>query len=185
MAMTKKTATKKTATKKTATKKTATKKAAKKKTATKKTATKKTATKKTATKKTAKKKTATKKAAKKKAATKKAATKKVRLRGTQHDPPVLVLVHLPMSLQPAERQTKFDDPLDLALGELGTITGGGASLGEDGAVESCDIELEVNDIARALPIVRRVLRDGGAAKGTLVARMTPGASQAVEVLFEL
>jgi hypothetical protein len=43
----------------------------------------------------------------------------------------------------------------------------------------------VNDVARALPILRRVLVDGGAVKGTLVARMTPGDAAGVEVLFEL
>jgi hypothetical protein len=128
---------------------------------------------------------AAKKAPAKKATKKKKSGARVRLKGTQHDPPVLLLVHLPMGLTPATRAEKFEGPLEMALAELGTITGAGASLDEDGEPESCDIEVEVNDVARALPIVRRVLVEGGAAKGTLIARMSAGAEQDVEVLFEL
>jgi hypothetical protein len=110
---------------------------------------------------------------------------KVRVRGTQHDPPVLLLVHLPMNLAPAERAEKFEGPLEMALAELGTITGAGTALDENGQPTSCDIEVEVNDVARALPIVRRVLVEGGAPAGTLIARMAAQADNEVEVLLEL
>jgi len=124
-----------------------------------------------------------KKAAKKAApATKKKAAKKspkkstkqggVTLQGTRHDPPVFLLVHLPQGLLPFERAERFEDPLELALGEHGAVSGGGTSLGEDGAPESCDIELEVSDVIRALPIIRRVLVDQGAPPGTLVTRLS-------------
>jgi hypothetical protein len=176
---------KKTATKKAATKKAATKKAATKKAATKKAATKKAVPKKAVPKKAATKKAVPKKAATKKAVTKKAGTPRVRVRGTRHDPPVLLLVHLPISLTPAERAEQFEGPLEMALAELGTITGAGTALDENGEPRSCDIEVEVNDVARALPIVRRVLVEGGAARGTLIARMAAAADNDVEVLFEL
>jgi hypothetical protein len=166
--------------KKTVAKKTA-KKAPAKKTAAKKTA------KKAPAKKTAKKAPAKKVAKKtaKKTAKKASSTTKVRVRGTRHDPPVLLLVHLPMNLAPAARAEKFEGPLEMALDELGTITGAGTALDEEGQPTSCDIEVEVNDVARALPIVRRVLVEGGAVKGTLVARMAANADAEIEVLLEL
>ena len=184
---------KKTAAKKTA-KKTAIKKPAKK-TAAKKTGTKKPA-KKTATKKLAKKKAAAKKpakkAAKKKTATKTAqkvatkATKKkasngVRVTGTRHDPPVYLLVHLPIGMSPEERAMRFEDPLEMALGPHGTITGGGTSLGDDEQPVSCDIEIEVYDVAHALPLVRRILVDEKAPDGSLVTRLSKKGE--FEILF--
>jgi len=169
---------KKAAAKKAAAKKPAKKAAAKKvaKKATKKVA------KKTATKKVAKK-TATKKVAKK--ATKKVAKKKasngVRVTGTRHDPPVYLLVHLPIGLSPEERAMRFEDPLEMALGPHGTITGGGTSLGDDEQPVSCDIEIEVYDVAHALPLVRRILVDEKAPDGSLVTRLSKKGE--FEILF--
>jgi hypothetical protein len=183
MASVKKTANK--AAKKAAKKAAATTTKAAKKTAKKAAATTKKAAKKAA-KKTAKKAAATTtKAAKKTKKAAKKTAKKVRVKGTRHDPPVLLLVHLPMNLPPMERAEKFEGPLEMALAELGTITGGGTSLDENGQPESCDLEVEVNDIARALPIVRRVLVEAGAVKGTLIARLSSGGEQDIEVLVEL
>jgi hypothetical protein len=181
----KKAATKKPAAKKAATKKPAAKKAATKKTATKKTTAKKTATKKTAAKKTATKKTATKKTAAKKTATKKTATKKaagkVKVEGTRHDPPVYLLVHLPVGMSPNERAARFEMPLDMALGQHGTVTGGGTTIGDNDQPVSCDLEIEVYDVAHALPLVRRVLVDEAAPDGTLVTRLSKKGE--FEVLF--
>ena len=185
---TKKSPTKKAPTKKSPTKKSPTKKAATKKAPTKKTATKKSPTKKTPTKAPAKKapptKAPTKKAATKKAATKKAPTKKgVILSGTSHTPPVFLLAHLPVGISPYERADRFEDPLEEALGAYGQVTGAGTSMDDDGNPESCDIEIEVSDVVRALPIIRRVLIEQGAPDGTMVARLSPTGE--FEVLVEI
>ena len=180
----KKAAAKKPAAKKAAAKKPAAKKAAAKKPA-KKAAAKKPA-KKAAAKKPAKK-AAAKKPAKKAAAkkpAKKAAAKKsngVRVSGTRHDPPVYLLVHLPIGLSPEERAMRFEDPMEMALGPHGTITGGGTSLGDDEQPVSCDIEVEVYDVAHALPLVRRVLVDEKAPDGSLVTRLSKKGE--FEILF--
>ena len=180
---TKKSPTKKSPTKKTPTKKAPTKKAPTKTTPTKTTPTKKTPTKKSPTKKAATK-AATKKAATKKAATKKAPAKKgVILSGTSHTPPVFLLAHLPVGISPYERADRFEDPLEEALGAYGQVTGAGTSMDDDGNPESCDIEIEVSDVVRALPIIRRVLIEQGAPDGTMVARLSPTGE--FEVLVEI
>ncbi|HEY1098233.1 MAG TPA: hypothetical protein VGF99_04870, partial [Myxococcota bacterium] len=154
----------------TSAKKTAAKKTAAKKTAAKKTAAKKTAAKKTATKKPTAKKTATKKPVAKKA-TKKAAKNGVNVVGTRHEPPVYLLVHLPIGLTLEERTARFEFPLDVALGQHGTVTGGGTTLGDDEEPISCDLEIEVYDVAHALPLIRRVLVEEKAPDGSLVTRL--------------
>jgi hypothetical protein len=175
----KKPAAKKAAAKKPAAKKAATKKPAAKKTAAK-PAAKKAAAKKTAAKKPAAKKTAAKKPAAKKTAAKKTAAK-VKVEGTRHDPPVYLLVHLPVGMSPDERAARFEMPLDMALGQHGTVTGGGTTIGDNDEPVSCDLEIEVYDVAHALPLVRRVLVDEAAPDGTLVTRL--GKKGEFEVLF--
>ena len=189
----KKTAPKKSATKKASTttkKKTAknsSKKAANKSSSLAKTTS---AAKKKPAKKTAKK-SATKKSATKKSATKKSATKKSAAKGARHEPSVFLLVHLPASMSPMERFERFEEPIDDALrvGDdeegfgLGEVTGGGSSLDDAGNVVSCDIEVEVHDVARCLPILRRVLKESGAPTGTVVTRLAPDG--AFEVLDQL
>jgi hypothetical protein len=165
--MTTKKAAKKTPAKKTPTKKTPAKKAKK-------------AAKKTPAKKAAKK-TPAKKAAKKTAAKK--ASGGVVVSGTRHDPPVFLLVHLPEGLEPYARAERFEDPLEQALGVHGAVTGGGTSFADDGTLESCDIEIEVSDIIRALPIIRRVLTEQGAPEGSVITRLTR--SGEFEILYAI
>jgi hypothetical protein len=190
----KKTPSKKAPAKKAPTKKTPTKKSPTKKSPTKKSPTKKSPTKKSPTKKSPTKKAPTKKAPAKKAPTKKAPTKKapakkapaksgVILSGTSHTPPVFLLAHLPVGISPYERADRFEDPLEEALGAYGQVTGAGTSMDDDGNPESCDIEIEVSDVVRALPIIRRVLVEQGAPDGTMVARLSPTGE--FEVLVEI
>ncbi|MDP2341147.1 MAG: hypothetical protein Q8O67_09325 [Deltaproteobacteria bacterium] len=161
------------------------KKVAKKKVAAKKKPAKKVAKKKVA--KTAPKKrvAAKKKPAKKKPAKKKASSSKVKVKvkGTRHEPSVFLLVHLPIGIEPLERGDRFEDPIDDALGALGAVSGGGTALSESGQPQSCDIEVEVHDVAHALPILRRVLSENAAPKGTIVTRLS--SDGVFEVLLEL
>jgi hypothetical protein len=185
-AVAKKPAAKKAATKaKAAAKKPATKaKAAAKKPAAKKAATKaKAAAKKPAAKKAATKAKPAKKAAKKAAKKKATGVKGVIVTGTRHDPPVFLLAHLPVGISPFERADRFEDPLEEALGNLGQVTGAGTSVDDNGVPDSCDIEIEVSDVIRALPIIRRVLVEQGAPDGTVVARLSPQGE--FEVLVEI
>jgi hypothetical protein len=195
-ATTKKATAKKATTKKVTAKKATAQKAAKKATAKKATA-KKAAKKTTAKKATAKKATAkkaAKKATAKKATAKKATAKKataqkaakkpgVVVKGTRHEPPVFLLVHLPVELSPFDRAERFEDPLEQALGVHGAVTGAGTQLADDGGPGSCTIEVEVSDVVRALPIIRRVLVDQGAPDGSAVARLSRDGD--FEVLFAI
>jgi hypothetical protein len=153
---------------------------------------KKTAKKETAKKKAAEKKKetpanrATKKAPAKKAPAKKAPAKKkagVVVKDTRHEPPVLLLVHLPVELSPFDRAERFEDPLEQALGVHGAVTGAGTQLADEGGPGSCTIEVEVSDIVRALPIIRRVLVDQGAPEGSAIARLSRSGD--FEVLFAI
>jgi hypothetical protein len=172
-------------TKKTTSKKATSKKAASKKVTTKKAATKKAATKKVTTKKAATKKATSKKATSKKTTTKKATSKKasVVVKGTRHEPPIFLLIHLPVELSPFDRAERFEEPLEQALGPHGAVTGAGTQLADDSGPGSCTIEVEVSDVVRALPIIRRVLVDQSAPEGSAVARLSRSGD--FEVLFAI
>jgi hypothetical protein len=83
----------------------------------------------------------------------------------------LVYIVLPEPLMPLDRGDKYEDPLDveLKLGNLGYISGGGSSLGEedeDGnrSIEWCGIDVDTTDVMRA----RQLLREHLPALGCLV-----------------
>jgi hypothetical protein len=105
------------------------------------------------------------------------------VKGTRHEPPVFLLVHLPVELSPFDRADRFEDPLEQALGPHGAVTGAGTQLADDGGPGSCTIEVEVSDVVRALPIIRRVLVDQGAPEGSAVARLSRDGD--FEVLFAI
>lgn len=81
---------------------------------------------------------------------------------------------IPEDLEPLERGERFDLPLvdALELANLGDVVGGGTMLGEGGITE-CNIELQVSDVQLALPVIRKVLRDGAAPSGTSIQQTSP------------
>src|SRR5262249_29761204 len=84
-----------------------------------------------------------------------------------------LLVNIPGDIDPMEREEKFARPFGQALravGRLGRVVGGGTSmsLGGPRLVTACYIDLDVTDPARAVPVLRRALRDLGAPRGTRV-----------------
>src|SRR5260221_6845538 len=83
-------------------------------------------------------------------------------------------INIPGEVMPLDRGERFEDPLWDAFEAEGieaTITGGGSSLGEVNGrkiVTSCDIDLDIADVAKALPVIRRVLIAQGAPPGTTI-----------------
>ena len=79
-------------------------------------------------------------------------------------------IHIPGDIQPFERGDRFEDPLDQALraaGRLGKCVGGGTAM-DAKQVTRCDVEVEVKDRAKAVPVIRKVLSAAAAPPGTTV-----------------
>jgi len=86
-----------------------------------------------------------------------------------------VFVKIPESLMPIARGEKYEDPIDVALRAegMGEVTGGGSQLGEpnpDGAatIEWVGVDVELNDLAIGLPLLKQTLMELGAPNGTMV-----------------
>ncbi len=86
-----------------------------------------------------------------------------------------IYVKIPEPLMPLERGSKYEDPITAALEEdgLGSISGGGAQLGDerpDGTrpIEFCGIDIDVADLEQARHRLRAVLIELGAPIGTEV-----------------
>jgi hypothetical protein len=89
-------------------------------------------------------------------------------------------INIPGQIMPMERGERFEDPLFDAFEAEGIEfepRGGGTALTEiDGrkVIQSCDIEIGVEDVVAALPIIRRVLIDAGAPPETTIRQSDPG-----------
>lgn len=61
----------------------------------------------------------------------------------------LIILSIPAPLMPLERGDLIEDPLDDWLQESGwgEVTGGGTSLGKDGTVNGCDVEIELDSLS--------------------------------------
>lgn len=86
---------------------------------------------------------------------------------------LFVAVHIPEALNPLERGAKYEEPLDTALRakSLGEVTGGGTQLGQrkpDGThdISSIDLDVELADAERGLPLLRAELRKLHPPQGT-------------------
>jgi hypothetical protein len=90
-----------------------------------------------------------------------------------------LLINIPAAIEPIDRGERFEDPLFDALEAEGINAewlGGGSSLGEvDGrmVIESCDIELDVEEVSLAIPVIRRVLSEAGAPPETTIRQLEP------------
>jgi hypothetical protein len=78
--------------------------------------------------------------------------------------PVTVVARLYEHIAPMDRGTRYEDPLDVALLQrgLGEVTGGGSQLAENGEIEFADIEIQVNNLDDALPVIVSSLEASGA-----------------------
>jgi hypothetical protein len=71
-------------------------------------------------------------------------------------------------IEPLDRGTRYEDPLDAALRDagVGEVTGGGSQLGELGEIEFAGIEIQVSNVDAALLVIARALEQAGAPMGS-------------------
>jgi hypothetical protein len=80
-----------------------------------------------------------------------------------------VIARLNLRARPVDRGQAFEDPLDEILQAAGTgrVTGGGTTLGEEGEIEFCDLEITLSEATGAvLGALRAALEGLGAPKGS-------------------
>jgi hypothetical protein len=83
-----------------------------------------------------------------------------------------LFIHIPGVNGPPACADRFVNALDRALrtrGKLGQCVDGVATLDLNSEITQCDIEVEVKDLAKALPVIRDALADEQAPPGTTVA----------------
>ena len=100
------------------------------------------------------------------------------------DPGGYVIATIPENIGPMERGAKYEDPLDELLEEhgIGEISGGGSSIDtEAGEIEYVDIEIDLTDLDKGIPLVRETLRRLGAPPGSTLSFDRHGVS--IELLI--
>ena len=82
--------------------------------------------------------------------------------------PTFVFVKINESIMPIERGHKYEDPLDEALkkAKLGEVTGGGSSLSKERKIEWVGVDVDLVDLDKGLPFLKRKLIELGAPKGS-------------------
>jgi hypothetical protein len=83
---------------------------------------------------------------------------------------VFVFAKIADPVMPIERGSKYEDPLDEALKKerLGEVTGGGSSLTKDRKIDWVGIDIEINDIKKGIPFLKRTLLKLGAPKESVL-----------------
>lgn len=73
-------------------------------------------------------------------------------------------------VQPIERGTKYEDPLDAALkaAKLGEVTGGGSMLTKEKTIDWVGVDIELVNLTDALDFTKKKLRELGAPKGSVL-----------------
>jgi hypothetical protein len=86
-----------------------------------------------------------------------------------------VFVKIPDPVEPLERGSKYEDPLDEALKKekVGEVTGGGSQLSKPdetgkAAIEWVGVDVDLTDFEKGLPILKRELLRLGAPPATVV-----------------
>jgi hypothetical protein len=92
-----------------------------------------------------------------------------------NESPLFVYVRIPGDLDPQDRWERFANPLQQALenDNLGAVTGGGSQFSEpdeDGNdfVEFCGIDVDLYDVVKGLPLLRRELVRLRVPQGTML-----------------
>jgi len=81
-----------------------------------------------------------------------------------------VTAQLNHPLMPLDRGDRYEDPLDEALSAegLGETSGGGTMQAISGEIDFIDVEIELNDLERGVPLVISKLEELGAPKGSIL-----------------
>ena len=97
--------------------------------------------------------------------------------------PTFVFVKITESIMPLERGSKYEDPLDEALkkARVGEVTGGGSSLSKDKKIEWVGLDVELTDVPKGIPLLRKKLIELGAPKGSTMEYELDGAKRSVLV----
>ena len=84
---------------------------------------------------------------------------------------------------PIERSHKYEDPLDdaLKMEKLGEVTGGGSSLSKENKIEWVGVDVDLIDLDRGLPFLKRKLIELGAPKGSTLEYQLNGSKIEVPV----
>ncbi|MGJ7497922.1 hypothetical protein ACSFA8_22980 [Variovorax sp. RT4R15] len=95
--------------------------------------------------------------------------------------PTFVFVKIAEPIMPLERESKYEDPLDEALkkARLGEVTGGGSSLSKEKKIEWVGLDVELTDVPRGIPLLRKKLIELGAPKGSTMEYELDGAKRSV------
>ncbi len=84
-------------------------------------------------------------------------------------PTTLIVARLNDRAQPMDRGELYEDPLGEVLQkhQVGSVTGGGTMLAEEGEIDFCEIEIEVREpAAESITLIKRTLEDLGAPRGS-------------------
>ena len=94
-----------------------------------------------------------------------------------------VFVKVTESIMPIARGNKYEDPLDEALkkARLGEVTGGGSSLSKDKKIEWVGLDVELTDVMKGIPFLRKKLIELGAPKGSTMEYQLNGSKKEVPV----
>jgi hypothetical protein len=81
-------------------------------------------------------------------------------------------------VQPIDRGFRYEDPLQAALEQagVGEVSGGGCAMSEELGVEYAGVDIELATLD-ALDLVKRVLEDAGAPKGSELQYQVDGESR--------
>ncbi len=79
-----------------------------------------------------------------------------------------VFVKINEAIKPIDRGNKYEDPLDNALkkAKLGEVTGGGSSLSKERKIEWVGVDVELLNIEKGIPFLKKKLVELGAPKGS-------------------
>jgi hypothetical protein len=84
--------------------------------------------------------------------------------------PIMLIARLYEHIEPLDRGSRYEDPLDAALrhSALGEVTGGGSQLSQNGEIEFADVEISVASLDDAVPTIIRSLEASGAPVGSQI-----------------
>jgi hypothetical protein len=98
--------------------------------------------------------------------------------------PFLAIAQIADRVEPLERGTKYEDPLDTALHGrgVGRVQGGGSRLNAQFRIEFVDIEIALLDLSDALELCRSTLLSLGAPPGSVLLFVRDGSPRELSIM---